>query len=1012
MKLLLRIVFLIILLLTEVTSVQAQQSTAQANLGQEFTRALLLYQNKAYAAAQRSFISIAQSASLKSALQADASYYDAMCAIKLNQEHADTKVLQFVADHPNSNKKNKAYFNVGNYYFANKKAAHALKWFQKVNTDYLSKADRNELHFKMGYGLLVANQLELAKDKFLPLLNDGKYGNDARYYYGFIAYKLEDYGVAESTLKEIADNDSYKAEISYYLLDISFKAGKFDRCIEVGKKLLEDAKRRDRSEITKIVGESYFNLKQYAEAIPYLLDYKGKRGKWNNTDYYILGYAYYKQNEFENAIRYFNKIIDEKNAVAQNAHYHLGECYLNTGKKAEALNAFKSASELAFNRNIQEDAALNYAKLSYEEGNPFEPVATVLQNFLKAYPKSPQFEEINKLVVSSFVVQKDYQGALNYLYKRKSANNDKLIQEVSLYRGIQLFNEKEVTKALPYLREATKSEEPQLYSSGKYWLAEAYFALSNFEEAAQLFEELQKTTTQETLKEKSVLDYQIGYAYFKLKDYQKAVSHFSNFLKQELDDYNYQADARLREGDCLYALTQYDAAIQSYTQIVSNNYPGTDYAIYQIAMSHGFLNADEDKIENLRKLVNEIAVSDLKDDALYQLGNTFTKVKNHKQAHLAYERLLAKYPKSPFVSRALIRQGLLYYNDDANDKALAKYKSVAARFPNTKEAIQAVTNAKNIYIDENRLDDYVAWVNTLSFVKVSEDELDNSTFRIAEKSYMEGLNSSFTTRDLERYLTKYPEGKHVIKANFYLGNVWFQQKRYREAKPYFLAVLKEGITDYRETSLAKLSQIYLELDDVYEAIPWLEKLEQEAYETSNVVFAQSNLMKTYYTTKAYPEALDYAKKVMAKDPTDATLLLDAKVIIARTSYKTNDFDTAREYFENIEKQATGELKAEAMYYNALFAFEDKDYTGSNSIIQNLISNYANYQYWGVKSYIVMAKNYYQLKDAYQATFILENIIKNFGKYEDLVNEAKTELKMIKENEAKTNTSITTPNKNK
>ena len=29
-----------------------------------------------------------------------------------------------------------------------------------------------------------------------------KYGNDARYYYGYIAYKLEDYGIAESTLKK------------------------------------------------------------------------------------------------------------------------------------------------------------------------------------------------------------------------------------------------------------------------------------------------------------------------------------------------------------------------------------------------------------------------------------------------------------------------------------------------------------------------------------------------------------------------------------------------------------------------------------------------------------------------------------------------------------------------------------------------------------------------------------------------------------------------------------------
>ena len=59
----------------------------------------------------------------------------------------------------------------------------------------------------------------------------------------------------------------------------------------------------------------------------------------------------------------------------------------------------------------------------------------------------------------------------------------------------------------------------------------------------------------------------------------------------------------------------------------------------------------------------------------------------------------------------------------------------------------------------------------------------------------------------------------------------------------------------------------------------------------------------------------------------------------------------------------------------------------------------------------MAKNYYELKDVYQATFILENVIKNFTQFEDIVKDAKIELTKIKENEAKTNNSITPQTKN-
>jgi hypothetical protein len=51
-------------------------------------------------------------------------------------------------------------------------------------------------------------------------------------------------------------------------------------------------------------------------------------------------------------------------------------------KKQEALNAFKRIRD-DFDAAIQEDASLNYAKLSYEIGNSYQSVPAVLQGFLK-----------------------------------------------------------------------------------------------------------------------------------------------------------------------------------------------------------------------------------------------------------------------------------------------------------------------------------------------------------------------------------------------------------------------------------------------------------------------------------------------------------------------------------------------------------------------------------------------------------------------------------------------------
>ena len=55
----------------------------------------------------------------------------------------------------------------------------------------------------------------------------------------------------------------------------------------------------------------------------------------------------------------------------------------------------------------------------------------------------------------------------------------------------------------------------------------------------------------------------------------------------------------------------------------------------------------------------------------------------------------------------------------------------------------------------------------------------------------------------------------------------------------------------------------------------------------------------------------------------------------------------------------------------------------------------------------MAKNYYELEDAFQATYILESVIKNFNEYDDVVQEAKEELQKIKTEESKTNESVNT-----
>src|SRR5690606_16085729 len=197
----------------------------------------------------------------------------------------------------------------------------------------------------------------------------------------------------------------------------------------------------EKSELSKIIGESYFNLKQYDKALPYLLDYEGKEGKLSNVDFYQLGYCYYQQKDYTKAVSEFNKIISGKDAVAQNAYYHLGESYLNLDQKTQALNAFKNASEMNFSAKIQEDAYANYAKLSYDIGNPYKSVPEVITDFLVKYPETPYKQELNDLLVDSYISTKNYQAALEVLESNRTPLNKAAYQKVTFYRGVEFFNE-------------------------------------------------------------------------------------------------------------------------------------------------------------------------------------------------------------------------------------------------------------------------------------------------------------------------------------------------------------------------------------------------------------------------------------------------------------------------------------------------------------------------------------------------------------------------------------------
>ncbi|RXR32109.1 tetratricopeptide repeat protein [Flavobacterium piscinae] len=985
-------------------SALAQKTEIYTHDLKEYNRAIELYKEKQYQSAQIIFKKVSEEKA-SDEVQSDCAYYIANCAIRLNQPNADLLMEKFVADYPTSSKHNQAYIEVAHYYFDEGKFPQALQWFEKVDESNLTAGERERFNFQKGYANFSGGKKKEATSYFNKVVNSKEYGSQAKYYLGYMSYEKDDYKVANEYFEQVEGEQKYKEKMSYYQADMNFKLGNFQKAIDLGTAAMAKSDAMEKSELNKIIGESYFNLKQYDQAIPYLKNYKGKKGKWSNTDHYLFGYSYYKQGDFENAINQFNKIINGNDGVAQNAYYHLGESYLKTDKKQQALNAFKNASEMEFDLKIQEDAFLNYAKLSYEIGNSYQTIPGVLSAFLEKYPNNPNKLEVENLLINSFITSKNYKGALELIEKNKNFSNKAAYQKVTFYRGLELYTDGDFTEAMKMFKKSiAEPRDPKFTARATFWKGETEYVLDNFAEAMLTFKQFAGFAEAKSTPEYKNINYNIGYAHFKLKEYEQAASYFQNHIDAVKEDKVRLNDSYLRMGDCYFVSAKYWPAMEAYNKAIELKGVDADYAAYQKALSYGFVNRNDKKIEDLNTFLKSYPKSQYRDDVLFELGNTYTNNNKSDLALKTYDQLINEYKNGSFAAKAILRQGLIYYNDEKPQLAITKLKKVAAEYPRTPESLEAVNTARQIYVDTGNVNEYADWVKTLDYVEVSDADLDNTSYESAEKQYLQN-NPKGAITGFSNYVTRFPNGIHSLKANFYLAQLYFADGLENNAIPHYEFVVSKPRSEYTEQSLARLTEIHLKKKDYAKAIPALKRLEAEADFPQNITFAQSNLMKSYYEQKDYTNAVSYADKVMANQKVDDRIKSDAQIIIARSAIKTNDEVKAKAAYAKLQTIAKGELAAEALYYDAYFKNKEGKYEPSNAVAQKLAQDYSGYQYFSAKGLVLMAKNNYALNDSFQATYILESVIKNFEEFTDVVEEAQKELDAIKAEESKRNSSI-------
>ncbi|MDA3780621.1 MAG: tetratricopeptide repeat protein [Bacteroidales bacterium] len=967
-------------------NILAQETLKFSDFDSDYKLGLELFDKEKYGAAQEHFQKVIdKEKQLDNEFRANAEYYRAICAIELYNEDAEYLISGFISRHPESSKVNAAYFNMGKFQYRQKEYANAVKWFEFVNKDKLNEEDLAEYYFKSAYSYFMLGDNEKATSVFYEIINvDTKYTGPALYYYSHITYNDKNYETALQGFLRLSKDETFAPIVPYYISQIYYLQERYEKVVEYAPPILKLANAKRTPEIAKLIGDSYYKNEMYEDAVNYLKIYSEKANNISRKDYYMYAYAYYKNNKYDSAATFFEKVVGKDDLLTQNAYFHLADSYIESNKKNKARLAFEFASKLDFDPEIKEEALFNYAVITYEMfHSPFNEAISAFHEFIKSYPQSDRLDDAYNFLVMAYMYTSNYKEALTSLDKIKSKDPaiKEAYQKVAYYRGLELYNNLHYADAVIIFQ---KSLKYSIYNKGiaarsYYWLAEANYQLEKFNEAKKQYNKFILCPGAFQADEFNIAHYNLAYSYFKLKDYSNAILWFRKFLNFENNNKTERvADANNRIADCYFIRRSYWLAIDYYDKAIELNLLDKDYALFQRGFALGLVKRPNKKIPTLKRLIAEHPESAYIDDALFELGKTYTNIQDNENAILKYEAIVNDYPTSSYMKRSLVQLGLINYNKDNNEVAMKYYKRVVAEYPNTSEAKNALTGIKNIYIDINDVDSYFTYVNGLGdFADISMSEKDSLTYISAENIYMKG-DCANSIRAFEKYLQKFSNGNYALNTHFYKADCQYRNGDRKKALESFNYIIAKPKNTFTEQALLNAAKINYNFKYYSKAIDNYKELEKIAEVNKNLISARIGLLRANYILKDYNETIISANKLLHTEKIPEGIIREARYKKGMSLYNNKDFELAMDAFRLISEDVNSSEGAEAKYRICDIYYFDKQYDIAEHEIFDFIEQKTSQEYWLAKAYILLSDVYLQKDDSFQAKHTLKSIIDNYN----------------------------------
>lgn len=982
----------------------AQTSEKYNSEYENYYRAEELYAKEQFAAARIEFRNFLNGYKKPNdPMYVKALYYEGLSALELYNNDAVTLLMDFNKNYPESIFKNTILFRLGKYYYQKKDFEEALVWFNQLKATDVEPEDKEEYLFKIGYSNFQEKKYVEARSAFHEV-KDGvsQYAAPGLYYYSHIAYMDKSYQTALDGFLKLQTNESFSSVVPYYIAQIYYLQGKYLEVTKYAPSIVDSANAINQRDMNHLIGDAYYRTGKFDEAVPYLEKYNQKANTTRDDDYQ-LGFAYYKSKIYDKAIKAFDKVTRQQDSMGQVAFYHIGECYLKLNNLVSARSAFEAAAEIDKDPIVQEDALYNYAILSYKlDLNPYDEAVIALETFLNRFPKSKRINEINQYLVNVYTSTNNYAKALASLDKlpNKDAKLKTAYQLVAYNQGVEFFQKAEYANAIKSFELVDKYPvDPAFSSKAKFWTADAFYRLNNMDKAIFEYKEYIALPSNLTQDLKADAYYNIGYAYLKKGNIDDAIEAFRLFSQSSAKNKQKLADAYMRVADGYYMTKQDKNAIKYYGEALKLKAGYEDQALFYQAKAYGFDDNEDAKIKNLLDIINNYPKSKYILTSINEVAIEYKKKEEYDKSLRYFNQILTDYPNSNLVILARVEIADIHYKKSEYAKAEKEYKDILVAYGNDKDiCARSVNGLVAVYSALKQPEKVSDLASQYSCADISIDEQEGLYYTPAYEAYKD---SSYATAipQLVKYLDRFPNGKYISEAQFFLANSYYATKETEKGIAAYRKLLEGPNNSYTEFSAQRVA-VYLYNNGLYEeAIPYYERLDKTSSKPAVIYTAKIGLMRCNFLIENWTNAAVNAKAVLGSSQINNTIRLEAEYANGMSQFYLNNFTEAKPSLEWIVKNTTTIQAAEAKYSLGEMYYKLEDYKKADTEIRALIKMKPSYTYWVAKGLILQSRMLIIQNDLFQAEQTLKSVIDHYPDEEDGIlieaNELYDELMQLK-----------------